>query len=100
MMPTLTCKLDTMAARKGTTSESVLGALKLMADLRLSNWPRVRRRIIQARSSITVIWSRGCDTLYDCVCMRRSIEIGMTTMKVIRHHVISNFSQNIICEDL
>ena len=38
MMPALTRKLDMMAARKGTTSdsESVLGVLKLMADLRLS----------------------------------------------------------------
>ena len=37
MMPALTRKLDMMAARKGTTSESVLSALKLMADLGLSN---------------------------------------------------------------
>ena len=33
-------------------------------------------------------------------CNRCFVEDHMTTLKVIRHHVISNFSQNILCEDL
>ena len=103
MMPILTRKLDMMVARKGMTSES--SSWRVEIDER-----QTEHAYVDGYTAVlSCIRSRGCYALYgrdrmrssiNPLLMNASLKIGMTTLHVNPHHVISNFSQNILCEDL
>ena len=100
MMLILTRKLDMMAVRKGTTYE--FSSWRVEIDER-----QTEHAYVDGYTAVlSCIRSRGCYALYgrdrmrSSLLMNASLKIGMTTLHVNPHHLISNFSRNILCEDL